>query len=140
MGNAVKPLMHHLRMRAVVVAVQVVVVVAVVAGLGGCRALSRWSQSSRPQDDGRSDSSDNRVHPVSGDRVNSPAGDRDGDGLADTVDACPDEPEDKDGFQDDDGCPDADNDGDGIIDAMDVCPGEPEDKDGVDDGDGCPDP
>jgi hypothetical protein len=40
--------------------------------------------------------------------------DRDGDGIPDSVDACPDEPEDKDGFQDEDGCPDPDNDGDGI--------------------------
>jgi outer membrane protein OmpA-like peptidoglycan-associated protein len=32
--------------------------------------------------------------------------DKDGDGLRDKVDACPTEPEDKDGFKDDDGCPD----------------------------------
>ena len=41
-------------------------------------------------------------------------GDRDGDGILDNVDKCPDEPEDKDGFQDEDGCPDPDNDKDGI--------------------------
>ncbi|MBX3272330.1 MAG: OmpA family protein [Sandaracinaceae bacterium] len=67
-----------------------------------------------------------------------PAGDRDGDGLADDVDACPDEPEDADGFQDDDGCPDADNDADGIDDTRDACPNEPEDRDGLGDEDGCP--
>jgi outer membrane protein OmpA-like peptidoglycan-associated protein len=67
-------------------------------------------------------------------------GDRDGDGIPDSVDACPDEPEDKDGFQDEDGCPDLDNDGDGIPDAIDKCPNEPEDKDGFEDADGCPDP
>ena len=50
------------------------------------------------------------------------------------------EPEDKDGFQDEDGCPDPDNDGDGIPDAADKCPNEPEDKDGFQDEDGCPDP
>ena len=33
-------------------------------------------------------------------------GDRDGDGIKDDVDQCPDEPEDFDGFQDEDGCPD----------------------------------
>jgi outer membrane protein OmpA-like peptidoglycan-associated protein len=66
--------------------------------------------------------------------------DRDGDGIPDSVDACPDEPEDKDGFQDEDGCPDPDNDGDGIPDAIDKCPNEPEDKDGFQDADGCPDP
>jgi len=66
-------------------------------------------------------------------------GDRDGDGIPDSVDACPDEPEDKDGFQDEDGCPDPDNDGDGIPDKDDQCPNEPEDKDGFQDQDGCPD-
>ena len=64
--------------------------------------------------------------------------DRDGDGIPDSVDACPDEAEDKDGFQDEDGCPDPDNDGDGIPDAADQCPDEPEDKDGFQDSDGCP--
>ena len=67
-------------------------------------------------------------------------GDRDGDGLTDDVDKCPDEPEDKDGFQDEDGCPDPDNDGDGLADTIDQCPNEPEDKDGFEDDDGCPDP
>jgi outer membrane protein OmpA-like peptidoglycan-associated protein len=67
-------------------------------------------------------------------------GDRDGDGLTDDVDKCPDEPEDKDGFQDEDGCPDPDNDFDGIPDKDDKCPLEPEDKDGFQDEDGCPDP
>jgi outer membrane protein OmpA-like peptidoglycan-associated protein len=66
--------------------------------------------------------------------------DRDGDGIPDAIDQCPDEPEDKDGFQDEDGCPDPDNDGDGIPDALDKCPNEPEDKDGFQDEDGCPDP
>lgn len=32
--------------------------------------------------------------------------DRDGDGIADAVDACPDEAEDLDGYEDSDGCPD----------------------------------
>ncbi len=66
--------------------------------------------------------------------------DTDGDGIPDSVDKCPNEPEDKDGFQDDDGCPDLDNDGDGIPDSADKCPNEPEDKDGFQDDDGCPDP
>ena len=66
--------------------------------------------------------------------------DSDGDGIPDDEDKCPNEPEDKDGFQDDDGCPDPDNDGDGIPDAQDKCPNEPEDKDGFQDADGCPDP
>src|SRR5690606_19588466 len=64
-------------------------------------------------------------------------GDTDGDGLMDDVDKCPNEAEDKDGFQDDDGCPDNDNDGDGVADANDKCPMEPEDMDGFQDDDGC---
>ncbi|MGN6108108.1 MAG: choice-of-anchor D domain-containing protein, partial [Kofleriaceae bacterium] len=66
-------------------------------------------------------------------------GDRDGDGLLDSVDKCPNEPEDIDMFEDDDGCPDVDNDNDGIPDAQDKCPLDPEDKDGFEDSDGCPD-
>jgi OmpA-OmpF porin, OOP family len=51
--------------------------------------------------------------------------DTDGDGIPDDIDRCPLDPEDKDGFQDEDGCPDPDNDGDGIVDAMDACPNNP---------------
>jgi outer membrane protein OmpA-like peptidoglycan-associated protein len=69
-----------------------------------------------------------------------PLADRDGDGIPDVRDRCPTEPEDKDGFEDEDGCPDPDNDGDGILDAKDKCPNEPEDFDGFEDDDGCPDP
>ena len=65
--------------------------------------------------------------------------DRDGDGIADDIDNCPDEPEDKDGFEDADGCPDLDNDNDGIPDLYDQCPDEPEDRNGFEDDDGCPD-
>jgi OmpA-OmpF porin, OOP family len=68
-----------------------------------------------------------------------PAGDRDRDAIVDDVDRCPDDPEDNDGWQDADGCPDPDNDQDAIADASDRCPNEPEDKDGFEDGDGCPD-
>ncbi len=67
-------------------------------------------------------------------------GDRDGDGIRDDVDQCPDEPEDFDHFEDSDGCPDPDNDQDGIPDRVDQCPNTPEDRDGVADDDGCPDP
>ncbi|MEM7138581.1 MAG: OmpA family protein [Myxococcota bacterium] len=62
--------------------------------------------------------------------------DTDGDGIIDELDACPTEPEDFDGFQDEDGCPDLDNDGDGIVDADDACPNEP----GPPENNGCPDP
>ena len=65
-------------------------------------------------------------------------GDRDGDGLKDDIDQCPDNPEDFDGFEDEDGCPELDNDHDGIVDLDDRCPNDPEDKDGFEDEDGCP--
>ena len=66
-------------------------------------------------------------------------GDADGDGILDNVDKCPDQAEDKDGFEDQDGCPDPDNDGDKILDTEDKCPNEAEDFDGFEDYDGCPD-
>jgi hypothetical protein len=65
--------------------------------------------------------------------------DRDKDGVFDVNDKCPDEPEDRDGFQDNDGCPDPDNDFDKIPDDKDRCPGEAEDADQFEDDDGCPD-
>ncbi len=65
-------------------------------------------------------------------------GDRDGDGIKDDVDQCPDDPEDRDNFEDLDGCPDPDNDRDGILDVDDDCPNVPEDRDGDNDEDGCP--
>ncbi|MCK6549573.1 OmpA family protein, partial [Myxococcota bacterium] len=97
------------------------------------------------------------------------ASDRDGDGLLDGADACPDAAEDPDKFQDEDGCPELDNDkdgiadaddrctlepgpkanvgcpdldgdGDGIVDRLDKCPKEPEDADRFEDDDGCVDP
>jgi hypothetical protein len=66
--------------------------------------------------------------------------DTDGDEVPDSRDKCPTAMEDRDGFQDEDGCPDPDNDGDGILDEQDKCPNAAEDKDGFQDGDGCPDP
>jgi OmpA-OmpF porin, OOP family len=48
--------------------------------------------------------------------------DADGDGVPDATDKCPTQPEDKDGFEDADGCPDPDNDADGINDKDDACP------------------
>jgi outer membrane protein OmpA-like peptidoglycan-associated protein len=71
--------------------------------------------------------------------VRNPNGDMDNDGIKDAVDKCPNQPEDKDGFEDEDGCPDYDNDKDGIPDSVDQCPNEPEDFDGFEDNDGCPD-
>jgi outer membrane protein OmpA-like peptidoglycan-associated protein len=67
-------------------------------------------------------------------------GDGDGDGLVDAADKCPAEPEDRDGHEDADGCPEPDNDADGILDPSDRCPKDAEDADGFEDADGCPDP
>jgi outer membrane protein OmpA-like peptidoglycan-associated protein len=67
------------------------------------------------------------------------AADRDGDGIVDGKDACPARPEDKDGVEDDDGCPDIDNDMDRVLDIADACALQPEVYNGVEDDDGCPD-
>lgn len=66
--------------------------------------------------------------------------DQDSDGIADDVDHCPEIAEDRDGFEDSDGCPDFDNDGDSVGDNEDRCPKELEDLDEFQDEDGCPDP
>jgi outer membrane protein OmpA-like peptidoglycan-associated protein len=85
-------------------------------------------------------------------------GDRDGDGITDDEDACPDEKGVASDDPDKNGCPEpADRDGDGIVDAKDACPDEkgvasddpekngcpaPGDRDGdgiTDDEDACPD-
>ena len=89
--------------------------------------------------------------------------DTDGDGIVDADDTCPAAPEDLDGHQDEDGCPDCDldiewvacvfeegagscpgataedHDGDGIANEFDLCPEIPEDDDGFEEEDGCPD-
>jgi OOP family OmpA-OmpF porin len=67
-----------------------------------------------------------------------PNPDPDGDGVVGVADKCPLVAEDKDGFEDDDGCPDPDNDKDGIPDAQDKCPNQAETLNGIDDEDGCP--
>jgi outer membrane protein OmpA-like peptidoglycan-associated protein len=76
---------------------------------------------------------------VENEKVGAAGGDKDGDGIANGDDLCPSDPEDKDGFEDDDGCPDPDNDKDRIPDRTDKCPNEPETYNGFEDDDGCPD-
>jgi large repetitive protein len=83
------------------------------------------------------------THDGEGDHAAEP--DKDKDGIPDARDKCPSEPETKNGYKDDDGCPDqnpheVDTDKDGVMDDVDKCPNEPEDKDGFQDDDGCPDP
>jgi uncharacterized repeat protein (TIGR01451 family) len=62
--------------------------------------------------------------------------DGDGDGVADSEDRCLTTVEDRDGFEDGDGCPDPDNDSDGVVDTDDRCVTEP----GSTTNAGCPDP
>ncbi|HSC87411.1 MAG TPA: OmpA family protein [Polyangiaceae bacterium] len=78
--------------------------------------------------------------PRSGALIVPQPGDRDGDGFLDGDDRCPDQPENFDGLDDLDGCPDdADTDGDRVANSVDACPLLPEDVDGYLDADGCPD-
>ena len=67
------------------------------------------------------------------------ARDTDRDKVPDDRDGCVDQPEDLDGFEDTDGCPDLDNDHDGVADTADKCADLAEDMDGFQDEDGCPD-
>ncbi len=62
--------------------------------------------------------------------------DQDGDGIPDAEDKCPTFAEDRDSFEDSDGCPEMDNDGDGVPDALDQCPAVPGAS--GDAGNGCP--
>ncbi len=64
--------------------------------------------------------------------------DMDHDGVPDDLDQCPEIPEDRDGFEDSDGCPDVDNDGDGIIDTEDACPNTPGEPSPDPKKNGCP--
>lgn len=65
--------------------------------------------------------------------------DYDEDGILDEDDACQEQAEDFDDYEDSDGCPDPDNDGDKVTDAADRCPNDAEDFDKFQDEDGCPD-
>lgn len=69
--------------------------------------------------------------------------DSDFDGIQDSSDICPTQPETKNGYQDTDGCPDTkpklDSDSDGIQDDNDQCIYQKETVNGYQDYDGCPD-
>lgn len=67
--------------------------------------------------------------------------DADRDGIPDSEDACPNDPEDMDRIEDMDGCPEEDPDGDqdGVPDHQDDCPEAKETINGFEDDDGCPD-
>lgn len=68
----------------------------------------------------------------------SKVGDRDGDSIADDVDACPDVPGEMQSDPTKDGCPVADKDHDGIPDVDDACPNEPGPKSADATKNGCP--
>lgn len=59
--------------------------------------------------------------------------------IREGYDACPTLPEDFDGVEDDDGCPEGDEDRDGVLDYLDACPDQDETINGFEDDDGCPD-
>jgi len=67
--------------------------------------------------------------------------DLDGDRVSDSEDECPQDPEDRDGIEDADGCPeeDPDHDKDGVANVHDKCPDAKETINGFEDDDGCPD-
>jgi OmpA-OmpF porin, OOP family len=65
--------------------------------------------------------------------------DQDADGIPDSDDKCIHLPEDRDGFEDQDGCADDDNDGDMIVDEDDRCPLQKAEWGRDDDEDGCTD-
>jgi outer membrane protein OmpA-like peptidoglycan-associated protein len=65
--------------------------------------------------------------------------DTDRDGIADRIDACPQQKETVNGFDDGDGCPESDLDNDKVFDSADKCPDRAEDVDKFEDDDGCPD-
>lgn len=77
--------------------------------------------------------------PVEAEVARGGSGDTDGDAVKDRDDLCFEQAEDRDGYEDEDGCPDLDNDRDRISDREDKCPNEPETYNGLEDEDGCPD-
>ncbi|SRR6266542_506221 len=77
--------------------------------------------------------------PFFGIRYTPTSHDRDHDAVPDDRDRCPDQPEDRDGIHDKDGCPEEDEDNDGVPDSQDKCPDQKETINGYKDDDGCPD-
>ncbi len=90
----------------------------------------------RPKRDDAADSGEARDEPASVDDVDDAAR---AAAIAGGYDACPDLPEDLDGIEDEDGCPEGDVDNDGVLDYLDRCPDEQETINGFQDDDGCAD-
>jgi outer membrane protein OmpA-like peptidoglycan-associated protein len=93
-------------------------VLGAAAGLGDAPGAARWRAFAGLGWSGR------RPEPVAV-IAEDPNADRDGDGIPDVRDACKDQPETFDGFDDEDGCPELDGDGDGVPFEKDRCPQEP---------------
>ena len=68
-----------------------------------------------------------------------PRADSDHDGVDDSDDQCGFLAEDRDGYQDEDGCPDPDNDNDLVPDLDDKCPNDPAEEGRDENEDGCTD-
>ncbi|MEN0063172.1 MAG: hypothetical protein AAGA48_13535 [Myxococcota bacterium] len=78
----------------------------VVDGLGASAGRAMVAISSQPRLRSDPIGDDGLAEPVADEDAASLSEDRDGDGLRDLLDRCPREPEDADGFEDGDGCPD----------------------------------
>ena len=90
----------------------------------GCASAQRFELNRHPPASARHGPNEPvGVQPEPG-RAGRPDRDRDHDGIFDQDDACTDQPEDFDNFQDHDGCPEVDNDRDGVTDAVDRCPAQ----------------
>jgi OmpA-OmpF porin, OOP family len=76
--------------------------------------------------------------PPAAPKVTGPVGDRDGDGIKDDVDACPDEKGELQSDPSKDGCPIPDKDHDGVLDVDDACPTVPGDRSPDATKNGCP--
>jgi len=87
-------------------------------------------------DDGSAEEDDGSDEPASVDDVDDAEREA---AIKGGYDACPDLPEDLDGVEDEDGCPEGDIDRDGVLDYIDRCPKEDETINGYRDDDGCPD-
>jgi outer membrane protein OmpA-like peptidoglycan-associated protein len=110
---------------------------------GGHGAATKHVEDPDPDHDGVIGAADLcPTEPGNGSPDGCPTHDKDGDGIPDDKDKCPEQAETINGYEDTDGCPDTipDSDGDGINDVQDLCKDQPEDKDGFMDEDGCPDP
>jgi len=116
---------------------------ATLVWLFGCGPTSGSLPATTPStaDESHGDADDPEGGQGPGDTAEESNSDADNDGIVDRLDRCPNEPEDRDDWEDTDGCPDPDNDGDSVADEDDACPMIPGSSDlQVVDHIGCPPP